>query len=112
MSEELPSRMPPPPHAKLAGPRPPTTRAPRAFNIWGTIVYGGCSSIAMAFMVMMGFGIMPPWYVILPSLLYVFLSSGIIALGRIEGNKEARFFIQALKEQSEENKQHAMRKMN
>jgi len=66
----------------------------------------------MAFMIMMGFGIMPPWYVILPALLYVFISSGIIAQGRIEGNKDAQFFIQALKARSEENRQRQMRKMN
>jgi len=114
MSEDLPSQMPPrpPPHVKLAGPRPPTTRIPRVFNIWGTIVYGGCASVAMGFMIMMGFGIMPPWYIILSCLLYVFLSSGIIALGRVEGNKDAQFFIQALKVRSEESKQREMRKMN
>jgi hypothetical protein len=48
----------------------------------------------------------------LPALLYVFLSAGIIALGRIEGNKQSQFFIQALKARSEENKQRQMRKMN
>jgi hypothetical protein len=118
MSEEipeLPKRMPPPPHPKLAGPRPPrpaTTKIPRVFNIWGTIVYGGCAAFAMAFMIMMGFGIIPPWYIILPCLLYVFVSSGNIAFGRIEANKDARFFTQALRKRGEENKQRQMRKMN
>jgi hypothetical protein len=114
MNDDLPSQMPPrpPPHPKLAGPMPPTTRVPRVFNIWGTIVFGGCSSFALAFMILIGFGIVLPWYVVLPALLYVFVSAGFIALGRIEANKDARFFVQALRKRSEENKQRQMRKMN
>jgi len=108
----LPTRMPPPPHTKLAGPRPATTRIPRVFNIWGTLVYAGCSAVAFLFMIAMGFDIMPPWYVILPTFLYVFLSSGIIALDRIEANKNNKFFIDSIKRQSETIQKHVMRKMN
>jgi hypothetical protein len=105
MNEE-PPRLPPP------LPPVPTTRVPRVFNIQGTLVYAGCSFTAFCFMIAMGFGIWPPWYVILPCLFYVFLSSGIIAHGRIEANKDARFFIHALKKRSQENKQREMRRMN
>jgi hypothetical protein len=105
MSEQLP----PPPHPKLAGPRPPRTRIPRVFNIWGTIAYSACAAAAFFFMIALAFGIYPPWYVMLPCLFYVFMSAGIIAFGRMESNKDARSFIQALR--SDEN-QRAMRKMN
>lgn len=108
---ELPNRMPPPPHAKLAGPRPlrpPTTRIPRVFNIWGTIAYGVASITAFASLIAAGFGWHPPWFIIGVALFYVGVSAGIIAAGRIEANKDAKFFVQALRRQSEENK----RRMN
>jgi len=108
---ELPNRMPPPPHAKLAGPRPlrpPTTRVPRVFNIWGTLVYAGCSITAFASMIAYGFGWRPPGLIILPALFYVGISASIIAAGRIEANKDAKVFVRALRRQSEENK----RRMN
>ena len=94
---ELPSKMP-----------PPTTRVPRMFNIWGTLVYAACSFTAFCFMVAFPFGVRPPLYVVLPCLSYVFISSGIIALGRIENNRDAQFWIETARRVSELNK----RKMN
>jgi hypothetical protein len=114
MNDDLPSKIPPPPHPKLAGPRPrrpPTTRIPRVFNVWGTLAYGVFSITAFASMIAHGFGWTLPWFIILPSLCYTGISAGIIATGRMQSNKDARFSIQALKRQSEENKR-AMRRMN
>jgi hypothetical protein len=102
MNGELPDRMPPRP--------PPTTRVPHAFSIWGTLIYGSCSAAAGFFMIDLVW-IIPPWYVLLATFFYVFVSTGIIALGRVEANRDAKFFIEALKRQSEENKLK-VRKMN
>jgi hypothetical protein len=106
MSDELPTQMPPrpPPH--------PVTRVPRVFNIWGTLVYAGCSFTAFASMIAYGFGWNPPWPIMLSALFYVGVSAGIIAFGRMEANKDARFFVQALRKRSDENGKRAMRKMN
>ena len=107
----LPSQMPPPPHAKLAGPRPlrpPKTRIPRVFSIWGTLAYSAFSIVAFASMIAYGFGWRPPGLIILPALFYVGTSAGIITMGRIEANKEAKVFTRALSRLSDENK----RRMN
>jgi hypothetical protein len=106
-TEPIPPRPPP-----LPPPLHPTTKIPRVYRLPGTVVFAGCSVVAFFFMIALGFGLDPPWYVILPSLFYVFVSSGIIAIGRIEANKDAKFFIETIKRQSEEIQKHAMRKMN
>ena len=103
MNDDLPSRMPPRPP-----PLPPTTRVPRVFSIGGTIAYGGCAITALASLIAYGFGFPPPWFITMSCLLYVFVSAGIIATGRIEANKDAKVFTRALRRQSEENK----RRMN
>lgn len=87
----------------------PTTRVPRVFKVWGTICYGILAIASITTIMIMDFTRWtPPWWVITSALLYVFISAGIIALGRIESNHDSKFFIQALKERSEENK----RRMN
>ena len=99
---ELPSKMP-------QRPVPITVSVPRAFPVYGTLVYAGCSITALS--CFFAIGIVhwtPPWYIIMPAFLYCFVSSGIITMGRIESNKNARAFANALKQQSEENK----RRMN
>jgi hypothetical protein len=58
-------------------------------------------------MVLLPLDVHPPWYILLPAYTYIFLSAGIIALGRMESNKDARLFVQMLKDRSEE-----IRKMN
>ena len=83
------------------------------FNIWGTICYSVSAVSSLIAILLMGiFKWTPPWYFLLPAFLYVFISSGIIALGRIQANKDARFFIRMLKRRSDENKQREMRRMN
>lgn len=88
---------------------PPTTRVPRVFGPWGTLCYGISAVASITTVLLMGFTRWtPPWYFLMPAFLYIFISAGIICLGRIESNQEAKFFIHALREQSEENK----RRMN
>lgn len=83
------------------------------FSIWGTVIYGIAAifSIVAVFLIAF-FGWTPPSYFISVAFIYTFMSTGIICMGRIETNKEARFFIHALKKRSEQNKQRQMRKMN
>jgi hypothetical protein len=102
---ELPNRMPP-------RPAPPVTKVPKVFSIWGTMAYGISSITALAIITIRVFIDWTPWYLITPAFLYVFISAGLICLGRIDTNKEAKVFIQALRERSAENKSRAMRKMN
>jgi hypothetical protein len=107
MNEELPSQMPP-------RPPPPTavvTRMPRTFGVFGTLVYLGASITALTSMIAYGFGWNPPWFIILSCIFYTGVSSGIIAMGRMQANRDAHFFIQALRPRSAEN-QRAMRRMN
>jgi hypothetical protein len=105
MSEELPDRMPP----RL--PLPPTTRVPRVFSTWGTVCYGISAITAITIVIAGGiFKWTPPWFLIASAFIYVFISSGLICLGRIDANKDARFFIKTLRQRSDENKR--MRKMN
>jgi hypothetical protein len=40
----------------------------------------------------------------MPAFLYIFISASIICLGRIAANKDAKFFIQALRKRSDENR--------
>lgn len=108
MNEDLPSQMPPPPTPLP----PPTTQIPRVFSVWGTVIFFGCSATSFASMIAYSVGWTPPWFIILPAFLYVFISSGFIAVGRMESNKDARLFIEAIKQRSEENRKRAMRKMN
>jgi hypothetical protein len=105
MSDDGLPRLPPP------LPPQPTTRIPRVFNIWGTLVYAGCSITAFVSMIAYGFGWTPPWIIVLPTFIYVGTSSGIIAMGRIQSNKIASDTFVWLRQKSEENKR-AMRKMN
>jgi hypothetical protein len=115
MNDGLPDQMPerpPPPHVKLAGPRPPRTKVPRVFSIWGTICYGIAAVFCITAVLLMGFTKwIPPWYFISSAFLYCFISTGLITMGRIESNKDAKFFIRALRQKSAEN-QRTMRKMN
>jgi hypothetical protein len=105
MNEELPKQMPP-------RPPPPTTRVPKVFGIWGTILYGIIAITSIAIVVIGGIANWtPPWFLIGTAFIYVFISAGLICMGRIEANKDARFFIRALRERSDDNKR-AMRKMN
>ena len=98
----LPSKMPPRPVAI-------TTRVPHVFSIWGTIVYGISAITSLATVLIIGIaGWTPPWYLTMPAFLYCFISAGIITMGRIESNKDARVFAHLLRERSEENK----RRMN
>jgi hypothetical protein len=99
-SDGLPSSMPPRPTAIV-------TKVPLVFNPVGTIIYAIASMTAFACLVL-SYWWTPPWFVLLPTYLYVFLSAGIIALGRIESNKNASAFIDMIKKRSEENK----RRMN
>ena len=102
----LPSKMPSRPES------PPTTKVPRVFSIWGTINYGVAAIASIAIVLCMGiFAWTPQWWAIMPAFLYVFISTGIICLGRIEANRDAKFFIHALRKRSEDN-ERAMRKMN
>jgi hypothetical protein len=108
MSEEptLPDHMP------LPLTPVPVTRIPRVFSIWGTLYYGVAAIASITVVLIMGFTRwMPPWYIISSAFLYVFISTGIICTGRIQANKDARFFIHALKKRSEDN-QRKMRRMN
>lgn len=127
MSEELPDRMPPrqepweevgafalpasdpeqPPPARIPHLHP-TTKVPRIFGIWGTACYGIAALYSITVVLGLPFGWKPPWYAVSSAFLYVFVSAGIIFFGRIESNRDARFFMQALKKRSEENK----RRMN
>lgn len=81
-----------------------TTRIPRMFNAWGTLIYGVASLTALAFIISAPWWT-PPWWALLPTYAYVFVSTGIICWGRIENNRDNRLFIEALKHQSEINKQ-------
>jgi len=111
MNDGLPHQMPPRPGPPTPPTRlHPTTRVPRVFSLPGTIVYAGCSLTALIFMIGTGFGLQTPWFVILPCLLYVFISSGIIAYGRIESNRDSKVYLRSLQRVSEANKR--MRKMN
>lgn len=103
---DIPDKMPerPPPH--------PTTKVPRVYGLFGTVCYGGSAIVSIISVLSMGvFNWTPPWYIIASALIYVFTSSSLIFFGRIESNKDARFFIQALRKLGEENKR-SMRKMN
>jgi len=75
------------------------------YNRGLTLLFAACSIAAFAFMIALPW-ITPPWYITLSFMVYVFLSSGIIALGRIEGNKAARGFAGMLKAMSDENKRN------
>jgi hypothetical protein len=110
MNDDLPTQMPdqPPPL-----PPPPTTKVPRVFSIWGTICYGIAAVYSCTTVMLIGIiRWMPPWYIVSSAFMYVFISAGIICFGRIEANRDARFFIQALRKRSDENKQRRMREMN
>lgn len=80
--------------------RHPVYRGPYSRGI--TLVFVLCSFSAFAFMIALPW-ITPPWYVMLGVLVYVFLSSGLVAIGRIEGNRASRGFIVMIKKQSDEN---------
>jgi hypothetical protein len=94
-------------------PTPPTpivvTRVPHVFTIWGTIIYGISAITSIATVLIVGItGWNPPWWLTEPAFLYCFISAGIITMGRIESNKDARVFARLLRQKSEENK----RRMN
>jgi hypothetical protein len=121
---ELPDKMPPrlhPINDSDDDPTEPTqltqpskaimTRVPHVFSPVGTIVYIGCSVTCLAFMIGYGFGLQVPWYIILPCIFYTAVSSGIIAMGRIESNRDARAFMVRIEQRSELNEQYR-RKMN
>jgi hypothetical protein len=94
-------------------PTEPTMRAPRVFGIWGTLAYGIASMGSICTVLSIAiFNRLPPWWIISSAFMYVFISAGIIFFGRIEANREAKFFLQALKRQSEINEMRQMRKMN
>ena len=103
MSEQdLPPRMPPPiPQTPVI--RPMSMKVPRVFNVWGTIVYVVTSITTLAFMIAEPWWT-PPWWVLLPTYAYVFVSASIIAMGRIESNKDARAYVEMIKRQSDLNK--------
>ena len=106
--QPFPPRPGPPPKT---APRA-TTRVPRVFGIWGTIGYGISSIASITALLTMGFtGWTPPWWFLMPVLLYTFTSTGIICYGRIEANKDAKFYIETIKRQSAANEQRVMRKM-
>jgi hypothetical protein len=85
------------------------TKVPRVFNIWGTIIYGISALTSLATVLIIGIADWkPPWWLAMPAFLYCFISSAIIALGRIEANRDARVFTALLRKKSEENK----RRMN
>lgn len=113
MSEELPKRMPSrlevetPPHMHPH----PTTKVPKVFSIWGTIYYGAIAIGSIVIVIIGGIANWtPPWLLIGAAFLYVFINAGIICLGRMEANRDAKFFMHALRKRSDENKR--MRKMN
>jgi hypothetical protein len=76
---------------------------PRTFNVWGTLVYATSSATAFTCLIL-SYWWTPPWYVLLPMYFYVFMSAGIIALGRLESNRDAVVFAHLLRKPSEENK--------
>jgi Na+/glutamate symporter len=83
------------------------TRVPHVFPIYGTIVYAGCSITALACFFAIGIAHWtPPWYITMPAFLYCFISAGIITMGRIESNKDAKIFAHLLRKQSEINKRN------
>jgi hypothetical protein len=84
---------------------PPNTRVPRVFSIGGTIVYAIGSVTAVAAIIAKPWWT-PPWWVLLPMFAYIFVSMGIITMGRIEANKDARVFAQLLRKQSDINKRN------
>lgn len=84
-----------------------TTKVPRVFGPWGTLCYGISAIASIAMVLLMGFTKWtPPWYFIMSAFLYVFISTGAICWGRIESNRDAEFFIRALRTRSDENKRH------
>ncbi|HWI70134.1 MAG TPA: hypothetical protein VNS88_17510 [Nitrospiraceae bacterium] len=86
---------------------PSMTRIPRLFGIWGTLGYGIAAATSITTVLVMGvFDWTPPWYLLMSAFLYVFISSGIIFLGRIEANKDAKEFIRTLRAKSKENKSY------
>jgi hypothetical protein len=94
-----PIQLPPRPSPKA------TTKVPRVFGLFGTVCYGGAAVTAILVALSMAvFDWTPPWYMTASAFMYVFISSGIIFFGRTEANKDAKFFIHAIKERSEENK--------
>jgi hypothetical protein len=98
MNDGLPTRMPEPPP-------PVVTKVPRVFGPWGTISYGIAAVASIVTVLLNGFtGWTPPWYFTSAAFMYVFISAGIICMGRIQSNKDAKFFIHALRKRSEENK--------
>ena len=76
---------------------------PRVFNLFGTIIYAGCSITAFGIMIAMPWW-MPPWWILLPTFGYVFTCTGIIAMGRVQSNRDAKAFAHLLRVQSEINK--------
>lgn len=99
---DLPDKMPP----RLL---PPTTRVPKVFSVWGTVCYGIAAVFSVTQVILIAVArLTPPWYVTSIAFLYVFTSTGLICTGRIESNRDARFFMRALKKRSDENK----RRMN
>jgi hypothetical protein len=85
------------------------TKVPRVFSIWGTIIYGISAITSIATVLIVGIADWsPPWWLTEPAFLYCFISAGIITLGRIESNRDARVFTRLLRQKSEENK----RRMN
>lgn len=82
-----------------------TTRVPRVFSIWGTVCYGVAAAYSIISVLLMGIiRYTPPWYFIMASFLYVFISTGIICYGRIESNRDAKVFMHLIRKRSEENK--------
>lgn len=75
------------------------------YNRGYTLLFAACSFASFAFMIALPW-FTPPWYILLPLMCYVFLSSGLIALGRIEGNNEARGFVDMIRKMSDENKRN------
>jgi membrane protein required for beta-lactamase induction len=108
----LPKRMPPRPEPTLPPLPPPTTKVPKVFSIWGTIYYGIIAIASIAIVFIGGIANWtPPWVLTGTAFLYVFVTAGLICMGRIEANRDAKFFIQALRKRSDENKR-TMRKIN
>lgn len=100
MSEipELPDKMPQRPAPIV------TTRIPHIFSPFLTLLYALCSAVAFFYIIAYGFGVKPPWFFILSCMGYTFITTMIIANGRIEANREAREWIKTMQVLSERNK--------
>ena len=94
----IPRRVPPrgceeplPPHLHQ------TTKVPRVFSIWGTILYGIAAIASITTILVMDFTRWTPTTVVHPAAfpIHVHRHLGIIALGRIECNRDMLFFIRA-----------------